>query len=83
MPDDSITDLVRHLIRVRGLVAADMLGSPAWAATVEWCDELEAEIRSIGIDPDALDPSPEPTPRPRRPARSHPRRIDHYPASAR
>jgi hypothetical protein len=83
MTDDEIRDLARQLARVRGIVAADVPGSPAWAATVEWRDELEAQIRSMGLDPDAVDRSPEPTARPRRPARSHPIRTDAYLASAR
>jgi hypothetical protein len=81
MSDDLTTDLVRQLQRVRRLLAADVPGSPAWAATVEWCDELEAQIRSMGRDPDATS-SPEQTPS-RRPLRSRPRRIDRLVAGAR
>jgi hypothetical protein len=33
------------------MLAADAPGSPAWAATVEWSDELEAQIRSMSRDP--------------------------------
>ena len=83
MTDDEIRDLACQLARVRGIVAADVPGSPAWAATVEWRDELEAQIRSMGMDPDALARSPEPTARPRRLAQSRPMWTDLYPASAR
>jgi hypothetical protein len=73
-------DLVRQLQRVRRLLAADVPGSPAWAATVEWCDELEAQIRSMGRDPDAAS-SQEQMPS-RRPLRSGPR-IDRLVAGVR
>jgi hypothetical protein len=83
MTDDEIRDLACQLARVRGIVAADVPGSPAWAATVEWRDELEADIRSLGLDPDALGRSHEPTARPRRPARAGLSSTEPYPARAR
>ena len=54
MSDDEIGSLVHLLLRVRGIVAAEAPSSPAWAATVEWRDELEAQLRARGMDPDAL-----------------------------
>ena len=83
MSDDEINHLARLLLRVRGIVAADMPGSPAWAATVEWRDELEAQIRSMGIDPDALAQSRKVAARPRRPAQSGLSSTDRFSASAR
>jgi hypothetical protein len=80
--DGMSDDLVRQLQRVRRVLAADVPGSPAWAATVEWRDELEAQIRSMGRDPDAAGSSQQPAPS-RRPLRSGPRRIDRLVAGAR
>jgi hypothetical protein len=57
MSSDDLGHLTRQLLRVRAIVAAEVPSSPAWAATVEWREELEAEIRSMGIDPDDLDRS--------------------------
>ena len=54
MSSDDLGHLTRQLLRVRAIVAAEVPSSPAWAATVEWREELEAEIRSMGIDPDAI-----------------------------
>lgn len=82
MSDDVIIDLVRQLSRVRSVLASDMPGSPAWAATVEWRDELEAQIRSMGRDPDAVD---RPTSEARRQlaTRTKPRWVGQLPAGTR
>ena len=83
MSADVITELVRQLLRVRSILAADVPGSPAWAATVEWRDELEAQIRSMGRDPDAVDRSTKWAARARRPAQSDPVWTDVFPAGVR
>jgi hypothetical protein len=84
MSDDEIRHLIRQLLRVRGIVASDVPGSPAWAATVEWRDELEAQIRSMGMDPDALARSAKLAVRSgSRPAPSRATWTDRYPADAR
>jgi hypothetical protein len=54
MPDRENVHLGRELVRVRRNLAAETPYSPAWAATVEWHDELETRIRSLGGDPDTL-----------------------------
>jgi hypothetical protein len=84
MSEDAISDLVRQLIRVRGFLAADVPGSPAWAATVEWRDEPEVQIRSMNMDPDALARSAKLALRSgRRRAPSSAPWTDPYPADAR
>jgi hypothetical protein len=84
MPNDEIDDLARQLLRVRAIVAAEAPSSPAWAATVEWRDEIEAQLRSMGIDPDVLARTPELAGRRRK--RQAPPRLtwtERYPAGAR
>ena len=54
MSNDEINRLARELVRVRRNLAAEAPYSPAWTATVEWCDDLESQVRSLGMDPDAL-----------------------------
>lgn len=84
MSNDEISDLARQLVRVRGTLAAEAPSSPAWAATIEWRDELEAQLRSGGVDPDALGRSRKLAARPRRrPAQSSLAWTDRYSASAR
>ena len=46
--------LAHQLRRARRNLASDSPGSPAWTATAEWVDELEAEARAWGLDPDDL-----------------------------
>ena len=60
MSNDEINHLARELVRVRRNLAAEAPFSPAWTATVEWCDDLESQVRSLGMDPDALARSPLP-----------------------
>ena len=84
MFNDEISRLARQLVRVRDALAAEAPFSPAWAATVEWCDELEAQIRSMGRDPDALARATRlAARRRRRPAQSGLASIDLSPAAAR
>jgi hypothetical protein len=84
MSNDEISRLAFRLTRVRDALATEAPFSPAWAATVEWCDELEAQIRSMGTDPDALAGATRPAARRRRrPAQGGPTSIDRIPAGAR
>jgi hypothetical protein len=82
VPDEAISDLVRQLLRVRGVLAADAPGSPAWAAAVEWSDELEAQIRSMGRDPEVVDRTAKAA-RPRPRSGSDGYRIERIPAGPR
>jgi hypothetical protein len=82
VPDEAISDLVRQLLRVRGMLATDTPGSPAWAATVEWRDELEAQIRSMGRDPEVVDRTAKAA-RPRPRSGSDGYRIERNPAGPR
>ena len=82
MPDEAISDLVRQLLRVRGMLATDTPGSPAWAATVEWRDELETRIRSLGRDPDVVERTAKAA-RPRPRSGSDGYRIERIPAAPR
>ena len=52
MSNDEINHLALLLVRVRRNLAAEAPYSPSWAATVEWCDDLESRVRSLGMDPD-------------------------------
>ena len=54
MSNNEINHLARELVRVRRNLAAEAPYSPAWTATVELCDDLESQVRSLGMDPDAL-----------------------------
>jgi hypothetical protein len=84
MSVDEISRLAWRLVRVRDVLAAEAPFSPAWAATVEWGDELEAQIRSMGRDPDALARATRlAARRRRRPAQLRPTSIDRSPAAAR
>jgi hypothetical protein len=49
-----IASLARQLARVRRALADEAPHSPAWAATVEWVEELEEGARAMGLDPDTL-----------------------------
>lgn len=39
-----------QLRRARGNLLSDAPSSPAWAASIEWVDDLEREIRDRGTD---------------------------------
>ena len=54
MSPTEIAGLARQLARVRRVLADETPQSPAWAATVEWVEELEEQIRAMGLNPDAL-----------------------------
>jgi hypothetical protein len=47
MPHDQLAVLTRQLRVARRNLAEDAPHSPAWSATTEWVDELEAEIREL------------------------------------
>jgi hypothetical protein len=42
--------LARQLIRVRRNLDLEAPHSPAWTATSEWVDDLERQIRDLGVD---------------------------------
>lgn len=48
MPDDQLAQLTRQLRRARRNLLSDAPSSPAWAASIEWVDDLEREIRDLG-----------------------------------
>jgi hypothetical protein len=54
VPPEEIAGLARQLVRVRRMLDSEAPHSPAWAATSGWVDELEARVRELGFDPDAL-----------------------------
>jgi hypothetical protein len=53
IPFDKVASLASALLRARRYLAAESPYGPAWAATCEWVAELEGDIRSLGMDPDA------------------------------
>ena len=48
MSDEQLAILTRQLRIARRNLADDAPHSPAWAATTEWVDDLEQEIRELG-----------------------------------
>jgi hypothetical protein len=48
MPSDQLAILTSQLRTARRNLADDAPHSPAWAATTEWVDDLEREIRELG-----------------------------------
>ena len=53
MKTEQIAVLARQLARVRRSLAAESPYGPAWAATSEWVDDLERQIRDLSVAPDA------------------------------
>jgi hypothetical protein len=49
-----VASLSKSLVRARRHLAAESPYGPAWAATAELVAELEADVRSLGIDPDLV-----------------------------
>ncbi len=54
MPHDQLAALTRQLRVARRNLAEDAPHSPAWSATVEWVDDLEAEIRELRTPPGSV-----------------------------
>jgi hypothetical protein len=52
MKTEQVAALARQLTRVRRSLQAESPYGPAWAATSEWVDDLERQMRDLGIDPD-------------------------------
>ena len=50
MPNEQLAHLTRQLRRARRNLQSDAPYGPAWAATIEWVDDLEREIRDLGTD---------------------------------
>jgi hypothetical protein len=44
--------LARQLIRVRRSLELEAPHGPAWTATSEWVDDLERQIRDLGVEVD-------------------------------
>ena len=47
---DQAAQLARQLVRVRRNLESESPFGPAWAATSEWVDDLERQIRELGND---------------------------------
>jgi hypothetical protein len=52
MKSEQVAALARQLARVRRSLAAESPYGPAWAATTEWVDDLERQIRALTVAPD-------------------------------
>ena len=48
MPTEQLAILTRLLQVARRNLAEDVPHSPAWAATIEWVNDLERDIRDLG-----------------------------------
>ena len=49
MPNEQLANLTRLLQVARRNLADDAPHSPAWAATIEWVNALEQDIRDLGV----------------------------------
>ena len=52
MKTEQVAALVRELARVRRSLEAESPYGPAWAATSEWVDDLEDQIRDLCMGPE-------------------------------
>lgn len=54
MKSEQVAVLARQLARVRRSLEAESPYGPAWAATSEWVDDLEDQIRDLCIEPESI-----------------------------